>query len=163
MRRLPHQLVEAFRSTLEEVKQADLLIHLVDASDPDPQGQVAAVREVLAEIEAHTLPELLVLNKIDQVDEVTLARLRNLYPEAAAISASTGEGIPELLEALEGRLAQSRVMLHLEVPYERGDVVAAAHREGEVVAEKHESQGTLLDVRLPRHRVEQFLPFANGG
>jgi GTP-binding protein HflX len=163
VRRLPHQLVEAFRSTLEEVKQADLLIHLVDASDPDPQGQVAAVREVLAEIEAHTLPELLVLNKIDQVDEVTLARLRNLYPEAAAISASTGEGIPELLEALEGRLAQSRVMLHLEVPYERGDVVAAAHREGEVVAEKHESQGTLLDVRLPRHRVEQFLPFANGG
>ncbi|HEX7100993.1 MAG TPA: GTPase HflX [Acidimicrobiia bacterium] len=160
VRKLPHHLVEAFRSTLIEVREADLLLHVVDASDVDPEGQIAAVREVLAEIDAHEIPELLVFNKIDIADEVAVRRLRELYPDALFISAQEGDGIAELRTVLADALTQQTTLVHLQIPYDRGDVVASAYRLGEVIAVKHEEEGTLLDVRLPPQSVAAFAEFA---
>jgi GTP-binding protein HflX len=160
VRRLPHQLVEAFRSTLDDVKDADLLLHLVDASDSDPVGQIAAVREVLAEIGATEVPELMVLNKTDIADPISLNRLANTYPDAVAISAATGEGVESMLVAIGQALSDRSRLLHLLIPYDRGDLVAAAHRLGEVVSEKHDEAGTLMDVRLPAGHIDTFTPFA---
>ncbi|HSJ34877.1 MAG TPA: GTPase HflX [Acidimicrobiia bacterium] len=159
VRRLPHHLVEAFRSTLIEAREADLLLHVVDAADPDLSGQIAAVREVLTEIEANRIPEHMVFNKIDLLDQTTLIRIRNLYPDASFVSASTGEGLDELVAAITTELESQMTLLHLSVPYDRGDVVASAHRLGEVVAEKHDEHGTLLDVRIPSHRTSEFADF----
>jgi GTPase len=156
VRRLPHHLVEAFRSTLDDVKDADLLLHLVDASDTDPVGQIAAVREVLAEIGATGVPELMVLNKADVADPITVARLQNSYPDAVVISAVTGAGIPDMLAAIAATLADRTRLVHLVVPYERGDLVAAAHRLGEVVSEKHDEDGTILEVRMAPEHLERF-------
>ncbi len=161
VRRLPHHLVEAFRSTLIEVKEADLLLHVVDAADADPGGQIAAVREVLAEIEATDVPERLVFNKIDLAGDTALTRLRNLYPEAIFGSALTGEGIPELLAAVAEDLEKQMDVLTLMVPYDRGDVIASAHRLGDVLAEKHDEEGTILEVRLPSHLQGEFKKFAS--
>ncbi len=161
VRRLPHHLVEAFRSPLIEVKEADLLLHVVDAADADPGGQIAAVREVLAEIEATDVPERLVFNKIDVAGDTALTRLRNLYPEAIFVSALTGEGIPELLAAVAEDLEKQMDVLTLMVPYDRGDVIASAHRLGEVLAEKHDEEGTVLEVRLPAHLQGEFKKFAS--
>ncbi|HEX2152387.1 MAG TPA: GTPase HflX [Acidimicrobiia bacterium] len=159
VRRLPHHLVEAFRSTLIEVREADLLLHVVDASDPDPPGQIAAVREVLVEIEAEEIPESIVFNKIDVADDIALRRLRNLYPRALFISARTGEGISRLQTAIGEALEGQTTLLHLAIPYERGDVVASAYRLGEVIAVKHDEQGTLLDVRVPPQSASEFSDF----
>src|SRR5690606_7907827 len=159
VRRLPHDLVEAFRSTLVEVKEADLLLHVVDASDTDPQGQIAAVREVLVEIEAHEVPELLVFNKIDIADEVAVRRLRELYPDALFISARGGEGIEELRAAIADALPNRTTLVHLQIPYARAAVVASASRLGGVVAVKHEDEGTLIGVRLPPQSVAAFAEF----
>ncbi len=160
VRRLPHHLVEAFRSTLVEVREADLLIHVVDSSDPDPVGQIAAVRDVLVDIEADAVPEQIVFNKIDLASQATQQRLANLYAGAVFVSALHGTGLDELRSALADDLARRTTLLHLAVPYERGDVVASAHRLGEVVAEKHDAQGTTLDVRVPSDRVAEFKDFA---
>ncbi len=162
VRRLPHHLVEAFRSTLDDVKDADLLLHLVDASDSDPVGQIGAVREVLSEIGATEVPELMVLNKADVADPITVSRLQNAYPEAVVISAVTGAGIQDMLAAIAATLADRTRLVHLVVPYERGDVVAAAHRLGEVVSEKHDEDGTIIDVRLAPGHLERFEPYAVG-
>ncbi len=159
VRRLPHQLVEAFRSTLDEVKEATMLIHVVDASDPDPEGQIAAVREVLGEIGATDLPELLVFNKVDITDPIVVARLRNLHPEALAISAVTAEGVEEMLESLAQLLKLQTRLLRLEIPYDRGEVLAAAHRVGEVIAEKHDGDGTVVEVRVPLEHEGRFTDF----
>jgi GTPase len=159
VRRLPHQLIEAFKSTLDEVREADLLLHLVDASDPDPDGQIAAVRAVLHEIGAHEIPELLVANKADIADPAALSRIRHLHPEAAVISAATGQGVSELVAAVAERISERTVLLHLQIPYDRGEMAAAAHRLGDVVAEKHEPEGTVIDVRLPLESVSGFEEF----
>ena len=159
VRRLPHQLVEAFRSTLAEVTEADLLLHVVDASDTDPEGQIAAVREVLAEIDAVAIPELLLLNKSDIADPLSMRRLRNLHPEAVAASAMTGEGLPDLLEAVTEMTRPAMVTLTLDIPYQRGDVAAAAHRDGEVLTEKHDEEGTILEVRVPARLADGFAAF----
>lgn len=159
VRRLPHQLVEAFRSTLDEVKEATMLIHVVDASDPDPEGQIAAVRKVLLEIGATDLPELLVFNKVDIADPIVVGRLRNLHPEALAISAVTGEGVEEMLESLAQLLKLQTRLLRLEIPYDRGEVLAAAHRVGEVIAEKHDGDGTVVEVRVPLEHEGRFTDF----
>ncbi len=160
VRRLPHHLVEAFRSTLSEVNEADLLMHVIDSSDPDPAGQIAAVREVLAEIGAVGIPEILVFNKTDLIDEQTRRRLANLYPDAALVSALTGEGLQRVEELIADHLSRALVALTIEVPYDRGDVVAAAHRVGEVLAEKHDDGGTILEVRVPVHAVSSFAEFS---
>jgi GTPase len=159
VRRLPHHLVEAFRSTLEEVNKADLLLHLVDSSDAEPEEQIAAVHDVLEQIGARQVPELLVLNKTDAVDSGTIARLQNLHPEAVPVSALQGTGIDHLVEALSERLVSDVSLVRLEIPYSRADIVAAAHREGEVVAEKHEETGSVLEVRLSRARMPLFEQF----
>jgi len=159
VRRLPHDLVEAFRSTLAEVNQSDLLVHVVDGSDEDPAGQIEAVRDVLDEIAASDVAELLVFNKIDLIDDHGVTRLENLWPEAVMISARTGEGLDELKAAIGDALSKDLVTLSLSVPYDRGDVVAAAHRIGEVVEEKHDAEGTILDVRVPERSVVRFSDF----
>jgi GTPase len=148
VRHLPHQLVEAFRSTLEEVTDADLILHVVDASDADPEGQIEAVREVLGEIDALGVPELLVVNKVDAAAPEVLARLRRVAPGAVFVSARTGAGLPELLVAVEQRLPRPSVEVRVLVPYDRGDLVSKVHTSGEVVAEQHTAQGTLLDARV---------------
>jgi len=149
VRRLPHELVEAFKSTLEEVAGADLLLHIVDAADADPEHQIEAVRTVLAEISASEVPELLVFNKVDIADPVVVARLRTVHPGSVALSALTGEGLGELQRAIIEGLQASTVELHLLVPYDRGDVVAAMHRDGEVLKEEHTDDGTQIVVRVP--------------
>ena len=159
VRRLPHHLVEAFRSTLSETAESDLLVHLVDGTDEDPAGQIDAVTEVLEEIDAASVPQLLVINKIDGLDQSARTRLSNLWPEAVQISARDGIGLDGLLGAVAEALSKSLVTLKLAVPYERGDVVAAAHRLGEVVEEKHDEAGTILDVRLPERAAAQFSEF----
>ena len=160
VRRLPHGLVEAFQSTLAETNQADLLVHLVDAAEPDLTGQIAAVREVLEEIEADHIPEIMVFNKIDTLGAMERTRLENLYPEATFVSALTGAGLDELLGRIAEAVNATLVTLTLTVPYERGDVVAAAHRVGDVIEEKHDDHGTILDVRVPPSAVDQFSAFA---
>lgn len=159
VRRLPHHLVEAFRSTLEQVREARLLLHLVDTSDAEPEEQIAAVHEVLDEIDARHVPELLVLNKSDAAEPATLTRLSNLHPDAVVISALEGTGLAELAEAISNSLKSDRTVVRLEIPYTRADIVAAAHRDGEVVAEKHDEHGSVLEVRLPASRLARFQPF----
>ncbi|MEN3271862.1 MAG: GTPase [Actinomycetota bacterium] len=146
IRKLPHMLVEAFKSTLELVAESDLLVHVVDASAPDPDAQIAAVREVLGEIGAGEVPELLVFNKIDVSTEGK--RLVESHPGSIAISAVTGEGIDRLLDVLGDRLRAMSTIVELVVPYERGDVLAALHRDGEVLVEQHEDTGTRVRARL---------------
>ncbi len=160
VRRLPHGLVEAFRSTLAEASEADLLVHIVDGTDQDPAGQIAAVREVLAEIEADEIPELLVVNKVDAIDSTRVQRLRNLYPDAVFISAMRREGLDDLLAALGEAVATKTVVLSLSIPYENGDVAVKARRLGDVIEEKYDDNGTVLDVRLPATLADQFTAFS---
>jgi GTP-binding protein HflX len=162
VRRLPHHLVEAFRSTLSEANQSDLLVHMVDGTDDDPAGQIEAVEEVLSEIDASDVPQLLVINKIDALDVRGVTRLNNLWPEAVLISARTGQGLDELQSAIAEALSKGLVTLSLNVPYGRGDIVAAAHRIGEVVEEKHDDEGTILDVRVPERAVARFEDYVIG-
>ena len=152
VRHLPHQLVEAFRSTLEEVAEADLLVHVVDGSDGMPEKQVKAVREVIAEISGKSddpMPaELLVVNKTDALGDLTIARLRHLFPGAAFVSAHSGEGIAELRDRISQLIPRPEVTVEALVPYARGEIVARIHREGEVLSEKHTEEGTELSARV---------------
>jgi GTP-binding protein HflX len=151
VRHLPHQLVDAFRSTLEEAASADLLVHVVDGADPTPEEQVNAVREVLAEITKRRSeplpPELLVINKADAADEVSLARLRHQMAGSVQVSARTGTGITELAEAIAERLPRPELVVEVLIPYSRGELVSRAHADGEVLEEEHVETGTRLVVR----------------
>ena len=149
VRHLPHQLVEAFRSTLEEVAEADLILHVVDGSDADPQAQISAVREVLSEIGARSVPELIVINKADAADPIGVEALRRQEPHSVVVSAHTGAGLDELAEAVEATLPQWDREVSAVVPYVRGDLVARAHQEGEVLALRHCAAGTELTARVP--------------
>jgi len=148
VRHLPTQLVEAFRSTLEEVGGSDLLLHVVDASHPDPEGQIMAVRTVLGEIEGFDVPEVVVLNKADLAEPETIARLRSQVEDSVVVSARTGEGIQELRELIAERLPRPAVEVDLVVPYSRGDLVSRVHTTGEVLAEEHLMEGTRLHARV---------------
>jgi GTP-binding protein HflX len=159
VRKLPHQLVQAFRSTLEVVAESDLLIHVVDATATDPEAQIDAVRRVLNEIDADHVPELLVINKADASPDGA-KRLSVRHPEAVVMSAFTGEGTDELLVAAGEQLRATANVVELLVPFERGDIVATVHREGEVMSEAHEDGGTRLRARLDPAgvaRVRDFL------
>ncbi len=158
VRRLPHQLVEAFRSTLEEVVEADLLLHVVDGTAPDAEGQIDAVRTVLGEIGASEIPELLVVNKIDAADPARVAELMAIGGDVA-VSAATGDGIAELIAAIGDRLRSLGSVVELLVPYERGDVLAALHREGNVLVEVHGDDGMRIRARLGRAEVSRFGQF----
>ncbi|NGY62954.1 GTPase HflX [Lentzea sp. NEAU-D13] len=167
VRHLPHQLVEAFRSTLEEVGQADLLVHVVDGSDGMPEKQVSAVREVISEINEETgtpMPrELLVVNKIDAVGDLGLARLRHLFPDASFVSAHSGLGIEELRVRIAELMPRPEVVVEALVPYARGEVVARVHRDGEVLSEKHTESGTLLSARVRPDLAGVLEEFATNG
>jgi GTPase len=148
VRHLPHQIVEAFRSTLEEVSYADLVVHVVDGAHPDPEGQVSAVREVLSDVDADQVPELLVINKVDAADEETLLRLKRTWPDAVFVSARSGTGIAELQAAIADRLPRPAVDMRILLPYDRGDLVARIHRSGQVLSTNHAETGTELHVRV---------------
>jgi GTP-binding protein HflX len=163
VRRLPHQLVESFRSTLEEVAHADFVLHLVDASDPDPGGRIAAVRGVLDEIDASSIPELIVFTKSDAADPDELEGLRRRYPGSLVVSARTGEGVDALLEALADGLRALTRIVELHIPYERGDVLPALHRDGEVLVTVHEPTEMRVRARLPEAVVGRFAQFVATG
>ncbi|MDP8953888.1 MAG: GTPase HflX [Actinomycetota bacterium] len=158
VRKLPHQLVEAFRSTLEVVAESDLLLHVVDAAAPDPEGQRLAVRAVLDEIGAGGVLELLAFNKVD-VAGADGASLVKAYPGSVAVSALTGEGMDDLVHAVADRLRALEEVVELVVPYDRGDVLAAVHREGEVLVEAHEAEATRVRARLDQAGVNRFRPY----
>ncbi|MGB5168759.1 MAG: GTPase HflX [Acidimicrobiia bacterium] len=162
VRRLPHELVEAFRSTLEEAADADLLVHVVDASDPDPDGQITAVREVLTEIDAADVPEILVFNKIDIAEPAVVRRLLTVYDESVSTSALTGENIEDVTAAIVDGLEAVTVVANLLIPYDRGDLVASLHETGEVLDEHHAGDGTEIRVRLPAAVAERMVPYLHG-
>lgn len=153
VRHLPTQLVEAFRSTLEEVVDSELILHVVDGSDPLPLHQVEAVRTVVRDVveeqNAEHPRELVIINKIDAADPLVLTELHHALPDAVFASAATGEGVDELLDRITGIIASGDTELILEVPYSRGDVVSRVHSEGAVLDERHTATGTRLEVRLP--------------
>jgi GTPase len=156
VRKLPHSLVEAFKSTLEEAIRADLLVHLVDGSEPDPEAEYNAVRDVLGEIGAATVAELVAVNKIDALNEVGLARLRRRFPEAVFVSALTGDGVEALLERVADSIPRPEVEVDLLVPYDRGDVVAALHAAGAVLSEQYDETGTRLRARLREDQLARL-------
>jgi GTP-binding protein HflX len=162
VRHLPHQLVDAFRSTLEEVRDADLILHVVDGADECPEDQIAAVREVLAEIGAGQVPELIVINKADVAEADTIARLLRREPHAVVVSARTGEGMAILADAIEADLPGAWVGVDVLVPYARGDLLSRAHREGEVVSEDHGVDGTRLQARVPAALAGQLQALPHG-
>ena len=147
VRQLPHQLVEAFRSTLEEVADADVVLHVVDASDPDPEGQLSAVRDVLAEVGAEKVPELVVVNKVDAADPDVVRRLLRSQPGAVAVSARTGQGSTSWSPP-SPPAAETTGRGGLVVPYTRGDLVNRAHTDGEVLDEEHTPDGTRLHAHV---------------
>ena len=159
VRRLPHRLVEAFKSTLEEVKDADLMLHLVDAADPDPEGQIEAVDEVLTEIGADTASTITVVNKIDVAPPAVVKRLLGRSGPAVAVSALTGEGATDLVDELVRWMNSRSSTISLLVPYPRGDVVASLHRTGEVLSTQNTPDGLIVEVRLPPDQVHHFSAF----
>ncbi|MET8508356.1 GTPase HflX [Streptomyces sp. NPDC004787] len=148
VRHLPHHLVEAFRSTMEEVADSDLIVHVVDGSHPAPEEQLAAVREVFREVGAVDVPELVVINKADAADPLVLQRLLRIEKHSMAVSARTGEGIPELLALIDAELPRPQIEIEALVPYTQGGLVSRVHGEGEVISEEHTAEGTLIKARV---------------
>jgi GTP-binding protein HflX len=160
IKKLPHGLVEAFKATLEEVVQADLLLHVVDISHPQAEEQIDAVNTVLMEIGAAEKPVLMVFNKMDQVNGTSaLPRLREKFANAVSISAKTGEGIAPLLAELGTQLRPVREFLDLRVPQEKAAVIARIHAVGQVVTSRYNGKNARFKVRIPPHLLEEFTPF----
>ncbi len=160
VRSLPTQLIEAFRSTLEEVADADLILHIVDASHPDPEGQISAVRTVFAEVGALQIPEIIVLNKVDIADPFVVERLRQHEARTVVVSARTGQGIDELLEVISEGIPHPSVILTLLIPYDRGDVLNKLHRsDAEIISLEHGERGTLAHVRVREDLAAEVEPF----
>ncbi|MGH8862987.1 MAG: GTPase HflX, partial [Jatrophihabitantaceae bacterium] len=160
VRHLPTQLIEAFRSTLEEIGEAELILHVVDAADADPEAQIRAVREVLADIDALGVPEQLVFNKIDAADAEALLRLRHLAPDAVFVSARTGEGIDKLRARLEDLLPRPDVEVDVLLPYTRGDLVTRLHDRAEVLSTEHTADGTRVHARVAPDLAALLTQFA---
>ena len=163
VQRLPHELVEAFRSTLDEAADVDLLVHVVDASSTGARERIDAVREVLRSIGADDRPELLVWNKIDRADPSDVAALLRAEPGSVAVSAQDGEGLDSLLTAIARRLRAGSEVVELLVPYDRGDVLAGLHRDAEVLVAVHTDTGTRVQVRLPRDAHARYTPYRTAG
>ena len=160
VKKLPTQLVEAFKSTLEDTLRADLLLHIVDASHAEAEAQILAVDRVLADIGADDMQRVLVLNKADAADRDVLAGLQRQWGDAVVVSAATGEGMPALLERIVELVPPSRRMMEAVVPYDRADLVAAAHRDGEVLKEEHRPEGTYLVANVGRSAGNALAEFA---
>ncbi|MET2012280.1 GTPase HflX [Microbacterium chocolatum] len=159
VRNLPHQLVEAFRSTLEEVGQADVILHVVDGAHPDPAAQLATVRDVIGDVGARDLPEIVVFNKSDLLDDDARLLLRGLEPDAVFASSRTGEGVDELRATIEAALPLPAVEVRALVPYDRGELVSAIHEHGMILAEEHEEEGTAVHARVGEHLAARLAPF----
>ncbi|MCW4386774.1 GTPase HflX [Salinibacterium sp. SYSU T00001] len=162
VRNLPHQLVEAFRSTLEEVAEADVIVHVVDASHPDPASQLSTVRDVIGEVGARDIPEIVVFNKVDLADDDQRLLLRGLEPDGIFASARTGEGVEELLARIAELLPSPDVELELLVPFDRGEVVASLHDRAIIDSTSYEEGGTRLRVRVRQQDVAGLSEFRAG-
>ena len=160
VRHLPHQIVEAFRSTLEEVAESDLILHIVDGSHPDPLGQITAVREVFSEIKATGIPEIIVINKSDAADPAVVAGLLTKEPHAVVVSARTGEGFDELLSAIEAELPQPAEKIDVVLPYDRGDLLNQIHTHGEIESIEHTGEGTHVVARVSEELANQVAAYA---
>jgi GTP-binding protein HflX len=160
VRNLPHQLVEAFRSTLEEVADSDVILHVVDGSHPDPASQLATVRDVIGEVGARDIPEIVVFNKSDLIGPDERLVLRGLEPGAIFASARTGEGIDEVLAAISRLLPDLSVEVELMVPYDRGDLISALHERGRVLATEYVEEGTRVHAKIMPEYAAVFEPFA---
>src|SRR3712207_4130795 len=154
------QLVEAFKSTLEDTLRADLLLHVVDASHPEAEAQILAVDRVLADIGADAMRRLLVLNKSDLADRDTLAGLHRQWGDAVVVSAVTGEGVDQLLDCVVEELPPSRRVVEALIPYDRADLVALAHRDGEVAKEEHRNDGTWIVAEVEASAGAALSPYA---
>jgi GTP-binding protein HflX len=161
IRKLPHGLVEAFKATLEEVVQADLLLHVVDASHPQAQEQIQSVDTVLKEIGAEGKPTLMVFNKVDQLNgnQSVLSGFLERYPQGVAISATNGEGVPALLAQLGSQLRPIREFIELSVPHEQAGVIARLHEVAQVVERHYHGKTARFKARIPPHLHEEFAPF----
>jgi GTP-binding protein HflX len=161
VRNLPHQLVEAFRSTLEEISASDLVVHIVDASHPDPAGQIATVRDVIGEVGARDIQELIVFNKIDLVDDTQRMALRGLEPGSIAVSTRTGEGIEELELAIARMLPEPNVSVSLSIPYNRGDLVSRMHLNSRITKLTYEEDVTHVQAMVTPEFAAELKQFAN--
>ncbi|GAA4897828.1 GTPase HflX [Streptomyces coeruleoprunus] len=159
VRHLPHHLVEAFRSTMEEVGDSDLILHVVDGAHPAPEEQLAAVREVIRDVGATDVPEIVVINKADAADPLVLQRLLRVEKHSIAVSARTGEGIRELLALIDAELPRPKVEIEALLPYTQGGLVSRVHAEGEVISEEHTAEGTLLKARVHDELAATLAPF----
>jgi GTP-binding protein HflX len=159
VRNLPHQLVEAFRSTLEEVGGSDVIVHVVDASHPDPGAQLATVRDVIGEVGARDVPEIVVFNKSDLADDEQRMVLRGLEPAGVFVSARTGEGIDELLARIAAELPAPEVEVQLLVPYDRGEIISRLHVQGRVLSTDYDEDGTRVKALVHPSRMAELEPF----
>ncbi len=156
VRHLPHQLVEAFKSTLEEVSEADLIVHVVDGSHPDPFEQIRAVREVITEIGGGDIPEIIAINKADIAAPEVLMQLLREEKNSFAFSARTGFGVDTLVKAIESSLPRPRVEINVTIPFNRGDIVSAIHQRGEILSEDYTGDGTLIHAMVDGSIAEQI-------
>lgn len=155
VRHLPHQLIDAFKSTLEEVSDADLIVHVVDGSHPDPFEQIRAVREVIAEIGASNSMEIIAINKVDIADPQTVMQILRTEPHSYAFSVRTGFGMEGLLQAIENSLPRLSVEITVVLPYNRGDLVSAIHERGEILSEEYLPEGTAIHARVDGALAQQ--------
>lgn len=157
--KLPHQLVAAFRSTLDEVRDADLLLHVVDASQPNMREQMMAVETVLEEIGAAEKPRLTVMNKVDLLSDADIKRLKKIYPDAIPVSAAEGTGIDELVERIESALSANFITVSLKIPYENGNVIQLIHAVGRVEAIEHRPDGIALKAEIPKSELSKIADY----
>ena len=148
VRHLPHQLIDAFKSTLEEVSESDLIVHVVDGSHSDPFEQIRAVRMVIDEIGGKEIPEIIAINKVDIADPAVVLEILRKEPNSYAFSVRTGFGIEGLLHAIESSLPRPQIEINVLIPYERGDLVHAIHEQGEIFSERYEAEGTVIHARV---------------
>jgi GTP-binding protein HflX len=159
VRQLPHQLVEAFRSTLEEVGSADVIVHVVDASHPDPGAQLATVRDVIADVGARDVPEIVVFNKADLVSSSTSMMLRGLVPDSLFVSAKTGEGIEWLMARIDTLLPSHSLPITVCIPFDRGDLVAALHEGATIKKTEYVEEGTIIEALIDEKMLSVLEPF----
>jgi GTP-binding protein HflX len=160
VRQLPHQLVEAFRSTFEEVTMSDVIVHVVDASHEDPAQQIKTVRDVVGEVEARDIPEIIVFNKADLIDDNQKILLRGLEPNAVFVSAKTGEGVEALQQLIADTIPEPDVEVTAVIPYEHGEIVSMIHKSGHVLDTDYVESGTRIHARVSVEmaaRIEQYI------
>jgi GTP-binding protein HflX len=160
VRALPTQLIEAFRSTLEEVGDADLLLHVVDGAHPDPESQISAVRAVLAEVGGDKIREVIVVNKADAADPEVLDRLRRSEKHSIVVSARTGEGLDELRDLIAEELPRPEIKVTVLLPYDRGDLVNRLHQEADILTSEHTEHGTRLEAKVNQTLVDELAAYA---